>query len=425
MPAQRQETPSPASRVSFLRRTPFNEGSAWQSFAKSSHQSNQEKGNGEAIVIKNAHPFEQIFSGWFMKNESEIAGAGRSAARLLAYYLLVIFFGYLSSELLVELNANYPLDEFMKIKELLALTMNSKSQADDIVVTLWSLLSTFIFVLPIGWIYMLTKRDEGIDPSLVQTIIVLAMVVCGVMMLVQDNLARAFGLVGVVAAVRFRNTLKDTKDAVYVFLAIGIGMGCGLRAYHIAVWLSIVMSSVMYVLWKFRVGRAAAGLEVSALTNASEPEKKKEKKKNREKEPTAKLSGASLKRIEENLEQTERLRRFARVLAGKNKGIKKPNAALIIRATSAAEAQHRLDRVLANGGQAWHLASASFTEQEGGKLEYLGRMELAASPAALIESLRQSGKPFVRDVELIFLRGLKKHKNAVEAEGSERLAEGE
>jgi len=361
-----------------------------------------------------------------MKNEPGTAGR-YSAARLLAYYLLVIFFGFLSSELLVELNANYPLDEFMKIKELLSSTMNSTGRADDVLVTLWSLLSTFIFVLPIGWVYMLTKREEGIDPSLVQTIIVLGMVVCGVMMLVQDNLARAFGLVGVVAAVRFRNTLKDTKDAVYVFLAIGIGMGCGLRAYHIAVWLSIVMCAVLYVLWKFRVGRAAAGFEVPALTNASEPEKTKgkDKKKNKGNETAVALSGASLKRIEENLEQTERLRRLATLLADKNKGIKKPNAALIIRATSAAEAQHRLDRVLTNGGQAWHLASASFSEQDGGKLEYLGRMDQATSPATLIESLRQSGKPYVRDIEFIYLRGLKKHKNAGESDGSEKSAEGE
>lgn len=360
-----------------------------------------------------------------MKNDLEVAGASRSAARLLAYYLLVIFFGFLSNELLVELNASYPLDEFMKIKELLSSTMNSTGRADDVLVTLWSLLSTFIFVLPIGWVYMLTKREEGIDPSLVQTIIVLGMVVCGVMMLLQDNLARAFGLVGVVAAVRFRNTLKDTKDAVYVFLAIGIGMGCGLRAYHIAVWLSIVMCSVLYVLWKFRVGRAAAGLEAPALTNASEPEKKKDKKKNKEKGPTVALSSAALKRIEENLEKTERLRRLASLLADKNKGIKKPNAALIIRATSAAEAQHRLDRVLTNGGQTWHLASASFSERDGGKLEYLGRMDQTVSPATLIESLRQAGKPYVRDIEFIYLRGLKKHKNAGESDGSEKSAEGE
>lgn len=362
-----------------------------------------------------------------MKNALETARDGRSAARLLAYYSLVIFFGYLSSELLVELNAFYPLDEFMKIKELFGATMNSTGRADDVVVTLWSLLSTFIFVLPIGWVYMLTKREEGIDPSLVQTIIVLAMVVCGVMMLVQDNLARAFGLVGVVAAVRFRNTLKDTKDAVYVFLAIGIGMGCGLRAYHIAVWLSIVMCAVLYVLWKFRVGRAAAGLEVSAFTNATDPEKGKAKgrKKNKEGEPVVELSGAALRRIEENLEQTERLRRLAGLLADKNKGIKKPNAALIIRATSAAEAQHRLDRVLTNNDQAWRLASASFSERDGGKLEYLGRLDQTSGPAELIEALRQAGKPYVRDIELVYLRALKKRKMAGEPDGNDQQMNGE
>jgi len=360
-----------------------------------------------------------------MKNAStELPAGGHGAARLLAYYLLVIFFGYLGSELLIELHASYPLDEFVKINELIGLTMNSTGRADDVVVTLWSLLSTFIFVLPIGWVYMLTKREEGIDPSLVQTIIVLAMVVCSVMMLVQDNLARAFGLLGVVAAVRFRNTLADPKDAVYVFLAIGIGMGCGLHAYHIAVWLSIVMCAVLYLLWKFRVGRVAPGLEVSAFTDV-DAEKGGRKKKKVEIAPRIALSGAALKRLEENQEQTERLKHLAGLLADKNKGIKKPNAALIIRATSAAEAQHRLDHLLAGDNPPWHLATASFSEQEGGKLEYLGRLGPSATPATLIENLRQVGKPYVRDIEFVYLRPLKKQKHADESETNDQRTPGE
>jgi hypothetical protein len=68
--------------------------------------------------------------------------------------------------------------------------------------------------------------------------------------IVKYSWALAFALGGIVAAVRFRTTLKDTKDAVYVFLAIGVGLASG--AFHIAVAgiLSIVFNAViLYLFW--------------------------------------------------------------------------------------------------------------------------------------------------------------------------------
>ncbi len=46
--------------------------------------------------------------------------------------------------------------------------------------------------------------------------------------LVGDNPARAFGLVGIGAFIRFRSGISDTRDAAAMFVMIGIGMACGL-----------------------------------------------------------------------------------------------------------------------------------------------------------------------------------------------------
>jgi hypothetical protein len=62
----------------------------------------------------------------------------------------------------------------------------------------------------------------------VQLLIILPLVVAGIVVLVKDSLALAFSLAGIVAAVRFRNTLDDSKDAVYVFLATGVGLAAAL-----------------------------------------------------------------------------------------------------------------------------------------------------------------------------------------------------
>jgi hypothetical protein len=84
-----------------------------------------------------------------------------------------------------------------------------------------SLLGALALMIPVAWVYLLTKQRRGYDESVVQAMLILPIAVAGIVFIVQFNLALAFSLAGAAAAVRFRSTLKDTKDAVYVFLGPG------------------------------------------------------------------------------------------------------------------------------------------------------------------------------------------------------------
>jgi len=66
----------------------------------------------------------------------------------------------------------------------------------------------------------------------------------------------AFSLAGIVAAVRFRNTLRDTKDAVYIFLAIAVGLAAGVQSFAVGFIVSLVYVVVVLVLWRFDIGTA-------------------------------------------------------------------------------------------------------------------------------------------------------------------------
>lgn len=107
--------------------------------------------------------------------------------------------------------------------------------------------------LPVAWVYTYTRRLR-FDPSLVQSVVILPIVVAGIVAVVQHSIALAFSLAGIVAAVRFRNTLKDPKDAVYIFLALGIGIAAGVRALDIALVLSLLFNFAVLVLWRFNLG---------------------------------------------------------------------------------------------------------------------------------------------------------------------------
>jgi len=106
--------------------------------------------------------------------------------------------------------------------------------------------------MPIAWVYTFTRRLTY-DASLVHSVIILPMVVSGIVVIVKDSVALAFSLAGIVAAVRFRNTLKDPKDAVYIFLAIGIGLAAGVQSLDVALVISLVFNATVLVLWKYNI----------------------------------------------------------------------------------------------------------------------------------------------------------------------------
>ena len=109
---------------------------------------------------------------------------------------------------------------------------------------------TLLLVLPIAWVYTFARRLRY-DRSLVHSLIMLPPVVAGTVMVVKNSLALAFSLAGIVAAVRFRTTVKDPKDAVHVFLVMAIGLAAGVQALDIALLLSFTFAIVVLVLWTY------------------------------------------------------------------------------------------------------------------------------------------------------------------------------
>jgi hypothetical protein len=137
--------------------------------------------------------------------------------------------------------------------------------------------------LPVSWVYMTVRGGDEYDQSLVNTIIVLPMVVTGIVIIVQNSLALAFSLAGIAGAVRFRNSLKSSGDALFILLAVGIGLSAGIGAIELAAVITIAFNYCFATLWITEYGERAGmkrfladydGVDHSA---PPEPEKKKAK----------------------------------------------------------------------------------------------------------------------------------------------------
>jgi Domain of unknown function (DUF4956) len=116
------------------------------------------------------------------------------------------------------------------------------------------MLSGLLLVLPMAFVYVRTRTRQRYDRSLIQTVVMLPIVVTAILVVVRDSLALAFSLAGIVAAVRFRNTLKESGDAVYIFGSIGLGFATGIHAIAVAMTLSVLFVVLELTLWRLDLG---------------------------------------------------------------------------------------------------------------------------------------------------------------------------
>lgn len=316
--------------------------------------------------------------------------------KMLTYFALVIVGVQILQEIFKEISNTEYVTELSRVSGLAASILDVNKNLDDLIVTFFALTIAFFLILPVAWVHILTKGDEA-DPSLTQTLVMLSVIVAGVMLLLEDNLARSFSLVGVVAAVRYRNTLKDPKDAVYVFLSLGIGMSCGLQSYHVAMFLSLFECAILLVLWVYQTGAPAVG-EANLLQTLQASEKKGERTPA---EALAWLTPEARGRLEADLETQSRYITLAGMLA--NKKGKRPNAVITVETTGSASARNSINAQMEDHRGKWRLLG---TEEKDGvtTLEYLGRLARKRTPPLnFLERLR-TADPGVRHVGFRSLR---------------------
>lgn len=113
---------------------------------------------------------------------------------------------------------------------------------------------SFVLAYLISFVYQKTHRGLSYSQSLAFTLVFLTIVVTIAMMVIGNNLARAFGLLGAFSIIRFRTAIKDTKDIAYVFFALVIGMAVGTQSYSIALVGTVSVCLLLFILSKINFG---------------------------------------------------------------------------------------------------------------------------------------------------------------------------
>ena len=116
--------------------------------------------------------------------------------------------------------------------------------------TLSSLLLALGLSMLIAWTYSATYRGLGYLREFQHTLVLAGVVAAVVLLAIGDEIARGVGLVGALTLIRFRSTLKDTRDLIFAFASLGVGVACGAQAHRVAVLgTAVFMFAVFYVTW--------------------------------------------------------------------------------------------------------------------------------------------------------------------------------
>ena len=104
------------------------------------------------------------------------------------------------------------------------------------------------------------------NPYVAQTQILMAVVAGGMMMVVGDSAARAFGIFAAASLVRFRTNIRDPKETTVLLVCLGVGLAAGVGRWDMAIILTVFVLLSLYVLEYFEQYQVFRSMEVSVQT---------------------------------------------------------------------------------------------------------------------------------------------------------------
>ena len=102
--------------------------------------------------------------------------------------------------------------------------------------------------LVISFVYMKTNKKNGYNSGFITTLVMLPVIISIIILLVGNNVARAFSLAGAFSIIRFRSAPGDPKDISYIFFTLAVGLACGMGYIGYAVIFTVTLCSLMFIL---------------------------------------------------------------------------------------------------------------------------------------------------------------------------------
>ncbi len=258
-----------------------------------------------------------------------------------------------------------------------------------------AMLGAVLLALPVSWVYLLTRAKRGYQQSVVQLLIILPVVVSGIVLLVKYSVTLAFSLAGIVAAVRFRNTLEDSKDAVYVFLATAIGLAAAVNL-PVALVISAGFNAIALILWYTDFGSAPVELD----GHIAERRLKRARQLARTGTFVARIDDEVFRNMTRDQLEGVAERAWRRAHSSDDDGPPSTDELCIrLRTADLAGMRAKIEPKLEDYTKRWRIGTV--TAQDGvDVVEYFVQLKKKTPPEELLSLMRAAGQPSVIDAQL-------------------------
>lgn len=115
---------------------------------------------------------------------------------------------------------------------------------------IFALTLSFVLMCVIAAVYKRTYRGSDYSQDYVHTLIILGTVVSVVIMVVRGDSATAFGMFAAFSIIRFRRTVRQSRDIGFIFLAMAGGLGVGARQYGLATVTTLIICAAILLFSK-------------------------------------------------------------------------------------------------------------------------------------------------------------------------------
>ncbi len=113
--------------------------------------------------------------------------------------------------------------------------IENSSENPTFVLILYTVLFCFLLSGLLAITYEKTSPASKNAVNFLQSLFLISIVTATVMQSIGDSVARGLGMLGVLSIIRFRTTLRDPRNLIFIFASIAVGIACGIYAFIIGV----------------------------------------------------------------------------------------------------------------------------------------------------------------------------------------------
>lgn len=124
----------------------------------------------------------------------------------------------------------------------------SKIQNPTLEMILFTFVLAFLLSGLIAFTYDKTTLTTFRKTNFVQSLILSAVIATMVLQAIGDNVASGLGMLGALTVVQFRTALRNPRDMIFMFAALGTGISCGLYGFFIAILGTVLFCLLAFVL---------------------------------------------------------------------------------------------------------------------------------------------------------------------------------